>query len=584
MVAAKPGSRLSKIEPRDASSPETLRSERTEVSPIFAINALATVFMTGTALAAALTDSSGFSSVRLWTICGLLFLLLAAATPTRVHIQRHLLSLVAGLSMAVVTVVNLLRWTDASLYPTSGSVDVAWHYAVLQNLFYNGQVPSGMDHPAVSFLHEMALYPFGAHVNAGVVAEALNVQPLMAMTLFVYSIMALSVTLVFELARRAIRETWPRSSEGAAVSAAVTAALAFLAMTRFTEGMVLADYFFAQVVGIYLLLVGALGLQDYFSRGSRVGLGTSAIASVLLVLTYPTYCLIPIGTVALLVLVRHRWHWRKWGAIVPVAAGTIFGLLMFFPGRTWLLTRTSIDYEGGAAGFSLANVGGPLVVALFAVGLAVAVSAWVRRRGVEAGVLVVIVLVATLQLAGMFLLKRTIGIGSYYTVSKLVYVISWLALPLVGVGAFATASALLKKRLLRTRKAGTFMALGLVAVVVAWAVLLVPEVGVLPVVDPDGYVIAQRARTEIDASGQFGMAEGGTGSFLLYLGVMNQPRDTYALSLLTPDIDLVQHWLDSPDKRFLVTTNAPALAQVIAERDLDIVSRQGFAALLAKPT
>jgi hypothetical protein len=348
--------------------------------------------------------------------------------------------------------------------------------------------------------------------------------------------------------------------------------------------MVLADYFFAQVVGIYLLLVGALGFQDYFSRGSRAGLGTSAIASVLLVLTYPQYCLIPIGTVALLVLVRHRWHWRKWGAIVPVLAGTILGLLLFLPGRTGLFTRTSMDHEGIAAGLSLANVGGPLVVGLFAVGFAVAVSAWVRRQAVETGVLVVIVLVAMLHLAGVLLLDRTIGIGSSYLVGKLVYVISWLALPLVGVGAFATASAILKKRLLRTRKAGTFMAMGLVAGVVAWAVLVVPDAGALPIVNPDSYVIADRARTEIDASGQFGMAEGGSGSFLLYLGVMNQPADPYAYSLLTPDIDLVQQWLDSPDKRFLVTTNAPALAQVIAEQDLDIVLSQGSAAVLAKPT
>ena len=459
-------------------------------APSSRINALATVFMTGAALAAAVTDSSSLSSVRLWTICGLLFLLLAAATRARVHVKRHFLSLIAGLSVAVVTVINLLRWTDASLYPTSGSGDVTWHYAVLQNLFYNGQVPSGMDHPAVTFLHEMAIFPFGGHVERRCRRRGLECaavggdEPLRVFDNRVVGDGGVRI------GTPAIRETWPRSSEGAAVSAAVTAALAFLAMTRFTEGMVLADYFFAQVVGIYLLLVGALGFQDYFSRGSRVGLGTSAIASVLLVLTYPQYCLIPIGTVALLVLVRHRWQWRKWGAIVPVAAGTILGLLIFLPWED-LVVDEDFRRLRGSCGKLLAcqrrrSVG------------RCSLCSWIGRGGIGVGSKTRGRNRRTrgdrpcgdASLASMLLLKRTIEIGSSYMAGKLVHVVSWLALPLVGVGAFAIASAVLKKRLLRTRKAGTFMALGLVAAVVAWAVLLVPEEEALPVVDPDGYVVA----------------------------------------------------------------------------------------------
>jgi hypothetical protein len=129
-----------------------------------------------------------------------------------------------------------------------------------------------------------------------------------------------------------------------------------------------------------------------------------------------------------------------------------------------------------------------------------------------------------------------------------------------------------------------YMASGLVAIVLAWAVLLVPDAGALPVVDPDGYVIAERARTEIDGQGQFSVAEGGSAGFLLYVGVMNQPRDAYAISVLSQDLDLVQHWLDSPERRFLVTTNAPALAQLIEEHQLDIILQQDSAAVLAKPS
>ncbi len=582
MAIEKQANRDSRVGSFDASS-DTSGAESNGVTPLFALNALAIVFMAGTALAAALTRDSRISSIRLWTTVGILFVVLATLTRTRIRFRQHLLSFFSGVAMAVVTVVHLLRGTDSSLYPTSGSVDVTLHYALLQYIFYNGRVPiGGLDNPAASFLDVMVVYPYGAHVNAGVVAGALNVQPLVAMTLFVYLVMALSVTVLLELTMRAAQHIWPRMSEGAAVSVGIASVVAFLAVPRYVEGMVMLDYFFAQVVGIYLILVFALGLQEYFTRGSRVGLGLSSISSLLLTLTYPVYCLIPVATVGLILLARHGWRWREWGAILPVMSGVILGLLVFLPGRM-SLGLAIIDHEGGSATPSISALGGPVVIALFVLGLSVAVTALRRRRGAAVGVLLATTLVATLQLAGMYVLESTVGIGSYYMVRKLVYVVCWLALPLVAVGVFAVGSAILKKRLLRSPRSGVYMASGLVIFALGWVTFLVPEVGAVPIIDPDSYAVAERARSEIDGLGQFAMSEGGTKGFMLYVGVMNQTWDSYAYAVLNEEYDLVQQWLASPEKRFLVTTNAPSLAEVIEERGLKVIFQQGSAAVIAKP-
>jgi hypothetical protein len=427
----------------------------------------------------------------------------------------------------------------------------------------------------------MAAYPFGAHVNAAVLAGASNAQPLVAMTLLIYLVMALSATMLVELTRRLIREIWPESSESAASAAGVAVALVFIMVPRLTEGMVMADYFYSQVMGIYLLLFCTVALMDSLSGGSRVGLGMSCVASFLLALTYPLYVLIPIATVGLVLLVRHRLRWRRWSAILPVTLGAILGLALFLPGRvsTGLLI---IRNEGVSVRPSLTLLGGPLVVGLVTVGLVVAIVALIRKRRPGVGFLLATVLVTALQMVGMYAVKEALDIGSYYMTEKLWYLFFWLMLPLIGLGIFAIVRPLLPKVVVTAPWVGGVLTSGALAVAALWATLWTEESQVVPVISPDGYAAAEWARSEIGGEGQFAVAEGGVPGYMLYVGVLNQPRDEYSLQVLRLEIDPLDHWLGTPEIPFLLTSDVGALQDVIDDQDLDILHQEGTAAVLGR--
>jgi hypothetical protein len=567
----------------DSLRPELTSENKTGgITPLFTINAAAVLFLTGVALAATLTRGSQLSSLRVWGMSGVAFVVLASLVRTRIHIRQYLASLLGGTAMGVVTIVHLLRGTASSLYPTSGSVDVVHHYALLQYLFYNGQLPTASSDSGLTFLGEMAQYPFGAHVNAAVLAGASNVQPLVALTLFIYLVIALSATLLVELTRQLVREIWPESSEGAATAAGVTAALVFLMVPRLTEGMVMADYFYSQVMGIYLLLFCTVALLDSFSRDSRVALVMSGVASFLIALTYPLFSLIPIATVTLILLIRYRFSWNRWSAILPVTLGAVLGSLLFLPGRvsTGLLI---IRNEGLSVTPSISLLGGPLLFGLFAIGLSVAVAALVSKRRVAVGLLLATVLMTTLQMTAMYVAKGALDIGSYYMAEKLWYIIFWLMLPLVGLGMFAVARTLLPKHVVIAPRAGGVLASGVLLVAALWATLWTEEGQATPLINPDTYAVAEWARSEIAGQGQFAMAEGGPQGYMLYVGVLNQPRDAYAMEMvLLQGGDLLQYWTATPEKRFLVTSDVHALENVIEVYGLEIVHQQGTAAVLTR--
>ena len=581
---------------RGIEQPEKLRSDEAmlggSITPLFALNAAAVLFFTGVTIAATLTRGSQLSSLRLWTLSGAVLVVLGLlAVRTRIRFRRHLTSLLAGAAIFVITIVHLLRGTAPSLYPTSGSVDVVHHYALVQYVFAGGQLPPATvvpgstslvsTDPSLAFLGEMVWYPFGAHVNAAVLAAVTNVQLLTAMTMFIYLVVALSATLLVEITRRLVKEIWPESTDAASTGAGVTAALVFLVVPRFAEGMLTADYFYAQVMGHYLVLFSILALLEFFVWGSRLALVMSGIASFLLAFTYPLFSLIPVAAVGLVMLVRYRLRWREWVALLPVTLGTALGLVLFLPGR---LSNgvTIIANEGVFFPWTVSLLGGPIVVALLAVGFSVAVAVLARKHRVGVGLLLATVLMLVMQMGAMYLAKRALDIGSYYMMDKLFYLLFWLILPLAGLGAFFIAKALLPERLLAAPKAGGALTVGVLSVATLAVILWISPGQATPLINADSYAVAEWARSEIGGQGQFAMAEGGPQGYMLYVGVLNQPRNAYAYEVLVPEGDLLLQWLTTPEKSFLLTSNIDSLEAVIDKYDLVILRQQGAAAVLSR--
>ena len=571
---------------RGIEQPEKLRSDEAmlggSITPLFALNAAAVLFFTGVTIAATLTRGSQLSSLRLWTLSGAVLVVLGLlAVRTRIRFRRHLTSLLAGAAIFVITIVHLLRGTAPNLYPTSGSVDVVHHYAFVQYVFYGGQLPPASTDPSLAFLGELVSYPFGAHVNAAVLAAVTNVQLLTAMTMFIYLVVALSATLLVEITRRLVKEIWPESTDAASTGAGVTAALVFLVVPRFAEGMLTADYFYAQVMGHYLVLFSILAILEFFVWGSRLALVMSGIASFLLAFTYPLFSLIPVAAVGLVMLVRYRLRWREWVALLPVTLGTALGLFLFLPGRLSNGVTISAN-EGVLATPTVSLLGGPIVVALLAVGFSVAVAVLARKHRVGVGLLLATVLMLVMQMGAMYLAKRALDIGSYYMMNKLFYLLFWLILPLAGLGAFFIAKALLPERLLAAPKAGGALTVGVLSVATLAVILWISPGQATPLINADSYAVAEWARSEIGGQGQFAMAEGGPQGYMLYVGVLNQPRNAYAYEVLVPEGDLLLQWLTTPEKSFLLTSNIDSLEAVIDKYDLVILRQQGAAAVLSR--
>jgi hypothetical protein len=126
----------------------------------------------------------GLSSILIWWLGGLVVVaLFALLLRPSIRFRGHVVSSLAGVGAGALTVLHLWRVTANNLYPTSGSVDVVHHYALVQYLALNGRLPTASGDTGLSFLGEMVAYPFAAHVNASVVADVTNVQPIVAMTL-----------------------------------------------------------------------------------------------------------------------------------------------------------------------------------------------------------------------------------------------------------------------------------------------------------------------------------------------------------------------------------------------------------------
>ncbi len=556
------------------------------VSPLFALNGLAVLFLTGTTLTASLTSHTSFSSVMVWFLGGLVIVFLGIVVgwkllAIRLGLGGDMTSVFAGGAMGGVAMISLLRDTAPSWFPTPGSADVVHHYALVQYLFESGVVPSST--PSPQFLGEMAQYPYAAHANAAIAATLLQIAPLRAMTLVGYLVLALAATVVVELARRLIQDIWPALPEGFGIAGAVAAASMFIAGPHFTRAMLMDQYFYSQVLGLYVILFCTLALFE-FCRGDtrrRAGMSASAISAFLLSFAYPLFSALPIATLGLVLLARRRSPWRRWLALLPVTAGTVVGTALFLPGK--VSTGLAIARNEGAISPTplIASVGGPIEFALMVIGLVAATTVLIRRRQSSLWLPVAAIVAAGLQTIAMYVARQTFDFGSYYMANKLFYLLAWLALPFAGIGVIVVGSIIVPKRTLGVARLASIVGVG--AVLVASFVLVIVEDAqpAVPLIDPNTYALARWVHLNIGGQGEYAMAEGGAPAYMTYVGVLNQNRDAYALGLISSQ-NSVDGWLADAEVPYLVTSNLEVLEPIIEEFDLRIVYRQGEAALISK--
>jgi len=439
--------------------------------------------------------------------------------PIRFDAGRILVTL-AAFAVGVVAASQLLT---SSLLPVSTSVDAAHHLILIDAIREHGSLPTS----SAGNLTIMGAYPFGAHLIAAVSSAVFRLDPTRAMNLVGFAILALIAAAIAGIGARVGQLVFPSVRRDIVYAATVVCTIGLvIAPVYWTRTIVTGDYFFGQILGLYLAMAVVLFVVE--SRSDpRLG-WLAVIAAMALVFSYTLY--LPVALLALVMVgvqCQRDYGWRR---AVRIAATSIVAisvsLALFLPGRAGL-GKSLLNQEGGITSPTVARLGGPLLLALCVIGGLVAAVTGVRRR--QFVLLAPVVAGLGAVLCRLTLLKGKEGghFGSVYYATKFVYAAFYCGLalsPVALVGAVAMTRRL-SARLARyievaPRERGSLLT-ALSALGLLFFVGFGPRYaqGVTSVV-PDDFAVARWASAHVDPA-QVDVRVSYVGGYYLWVGVLD---------------------------------------------------------------
>jgi hypothetical protein len=460
---------------------------------------------------------------------------------------------VAAAAAVVVAASQLL---DSTLFPVSGSVDVAHHLQLVQWIADHGGVPS---HPTEN-LESMWAYPFGIHAIAALTSRVLGMDPIRAMNLAGFASLAMLAAALTALGAALADSVVRKVSRPILWAGSLVAVVGLLLGHQFFVDLLTRDYFLAQAFGMYLLVVSLLFAVEAPHDERFVWL--SALSGAALVFAYPLF--VPVLAVSLLPIAVARWRTVggrgaiRWTVLVSVP--TVLAGIVYLPGRTGA-GQEILNNEGAIAPVTFDALGGSPLVVLMVVGTALIISVFLLRRqwallAVPAGIVAAVI--------GRAALERLSAedFGSKYQATKYLHVAWLLGLSTAPIAVVAALNALASRWALI---AASIRRSGFVAAAACGLLIFVgfgPRYNTrTPVLPQSEYEAALWARENMTVD-RIDVAEQGVGPYLIWMVVFGRPFEQ-SFAYLGPPADNVAAWLQGTGP-YLLLSNAAELAQVTA--------------------
>jgi hypothetical protein len=486
----------------------------------------------------------------------------------------------SGLAFVAATGLALVAWPlQRSVFaPVTNSVDAAHHGAVVAWIRDTGRISTSFHLE----LGSQSLYPAGAHTIAASVSWLFHIPPPQAMWLlsivWVVTLWLMCSTIAIALIGRQAKPFF------------LVPVIIALAAWRFTLGMISADFFFAQLGGIWLATATVCALILVRQRTARLvpAAAVAGIGTVAVMFVYPQAATMTVGAFVMEFLVAGSSKRSHDSSVKPteflVATSpmpsdqsrrqnllALAAFLVLAAAGTFLLARSiGLDKRilaGGTEGqrplLTVASVGGPFVVFIAAVGL-IELLAGVRQRRAGFGAAIGSAVGAGAAAGGLSLLRVPLFGGmdvSDYRIVKLFYAVIPLAL-IASTIAISRAVDTLRAFVgtsHRHESTGTVI-VGAVCTAVAAIAMTVPgERSLLrrPTMNRNDYAASIWAHNNLDPATVGIAVRGLDGYHLWWTALRRQAPDPSVLSGPSR-ITVWDSWPEGGDQRYLITSGAIA--------------------------
>ena len=513
---------------------------------------------------------------------------LRVARPTRAELALVLLAVSAGWLIAS-------RTFHLSFFaPTTFTVDAAHHAALVNWMVDRGHIPRGIQPELTSF----SGYPLWGHVVPAIASSITGLEPITSLWLVALASVVLQWPLTALIVRAVSRSrSW-----------AVTAVpmLVMILTWRFTIGLATWDFFFAQLVSLFMAVAGVAFIASAEAVGSpiRQWLPAAAVFSAAALFTYPQQAIIVPLAAAAALLTRRYARRPSTAAVAGVAvAAFIFVALavVLLRSQNYLTPQALLGAgEGSVTQPSMRTLGGWLPTALAIVGGFVLIAR-ARKHDGAAGAAFGAAAGPTLLGLGLWAAQRGLVVHldvTSYRITKNVY----SALPFVAVLAAAGVGWAFERWSTRsTLRPPLALAVSVIAVL-AVSSRPKPLSGVaVPLVSRDATTLGTWAREHLDVR-SVGVVGPGLEPYTLWFSALLRPVPTDPAGLdastavatylrgdapaNTPLTLVSTRWSAWPQgpstESYLLVSGLPLVRTYSARSGVKILRRQGAAAILER--
>ena len=513
---------------------------------------------------------------------------LRIARPTRAEAALVLLALAAGWLIAS-------RTFDLSFFaPTTFTVDAAHHAGLVTWMVDRGHVPHGFQPELTSFSD----YPLWGHVVPAIASSITGLEPITTLWLMALASVVLQWPLTAVIARAVTRgRSW--------AVAAVPMLLMILAW-RFTIGLATWDFFFAQLVSLFMAVAGVAFIASAEAAAApiRRWIPASAVFSAAALFTYPQQAIIVPLSAAAALLTR---KYARRPSIVAVAGVSVAAIVVvalavvLLRSQNYLTPQALLGAgEGSVTQPAMRTLGGWLPTALAIVGAFVLVAR-ARSRDGAAGAAIGAAAGPTLLGLGLWAAKSGFLVHldvTSYRITKNVY----SAVPLVAVLAAVAVGWAFERRATRTPVRPTLALVVTVVAVLAVSSRPKPLSGVaVPLVSRDATTLGTWAREHLDVL-RVGVVGPGLEPYTLWFSALLRPVPTDPAGLdastavatylrgdapaNTPLTLASTRWsawpLGPSTEKYLLVSGLPFVNQYLARPGVRVLRRRGDAAILVR--
>ena len=576
-------------------------SHRTTIGALAAVSLGVSLVVGCIIVAARVLSLIGLRSLAMCAVGGAVLFAIVCVASVRRDVVRLRIARPTQAELAVVLLALAAGWLIASrtfhlsfFAPTTFTVDAAHHVGLVTWMVDRGQVLHGLQ-PELTTISN---YPLWGHVVPAMASSITGLEPITTLWLMALGSVALQWPLTALIVRAVSRSrSW------------AVAALPMLLMIltwRFTIGLATWDFFFAQLVSLFMAVAGVAFIASAEAVGSpiRHWIPAAAVFSAAALFTYPQQAIIvPLAAAAALLTRRYARRPSRAavaGALV-VAVIVVALAVVLLRSQNYLTPQALLGAgEGSVTQPSMRTLGGWLPTALAIVG-AFVLMARARNHDGSAGAALGAAAGPTLLGLGLWAAQRGLVVHldvTSYRITKNVY----SAVPFVAVLAAAAVGWAFERRSTRLSiRTPAALAVTIVAVL-AVASRPKPLSGVaVPLVSREATTLGTWARQHLDVR-RVGVVGAGLEPYTLWFSALLRPVPTDPAGLdastavatylrgdapantpLTLASTRWSAWPQGPStEKYLLVSGLPFVNAYLDRPGVRVLRRQGAAAILQR--